>query len=152
MTIKWLDRSIWTLPFHLVLCTSAKRYAELMDWMQVPAANRETFPTAAVPGKRGGWVTMYEKDSELDICLVCVVPTPDDPAAALSTIVHEAVHVWQNAKDIVSPNRDVGREPEAYAIQAIYDTLMEEYAKQVPTAAKPRAPSRASKRTRRKAG
>lgn len=134
MTIKWLDRSIWTLPFHLVLCTSAKRHTELMDWMKVPTDDRESFPAKAVKGRTGGWVSMFRKDGDLDICMVCVAPMRGDPATALSVLVHEAVHVWQNAKAVMSPGHDVGPEPEAYAIQAIYNTLMEEYARQVPTA------------------
>lgn len=150
-TIKWLDRSILTLPFHLVLCTSQKRFTELMDWMHVPATARDTFPAKAAKGQTGGWVSMFEKDGDLDICMVCVIPTPGDAATSLSVIAHEAVHVWQNAKQKISKDHDVGSEPEAYAIQAIYDTLMEEFARQVPNAAKPKAPRRAVKRTRRRA-
>jgi hypothetical protein len=141
-----------------VLVTSAARYRQLMDWMHVPEKDRDTFPDAAVPGKTGGWVSMFEPEKKdgMPICMVAIVPTPGDPAINLSKIVHEAVHVWQNAKQVMSPNWDVGREPEAYAIQRIYDTLMEEYANQVPnagkvTAAKPRPSGRVAKRTRRRA-
>lgn len=150
-TIKWLDRSVLTLPFHLVLCTSPKRFHEVMDFMQVPATARDTFPAKAAKGQTGGWVSMFEKEGDLDICVVCVVPTPGDAATSLSVIAHEAVHVWQNAKQKISKDHDVGREPEAYAIQAIYDTLVGEFARQVPNAAKPPAPRRAAKRTRRTA-
>jgi len=150
-TIRWLDRSVLTLPFHLVLCTSQKRFDEVMDFMHVPASDRRNFPAKAVKGGFGGWASMFEKEGDLDICVVCVVPTPEDPATALATLVHEAVHVWQNAKQKISRDFDVGREPEAYAVEAIYSTLMDEYARQVPTAAKPPRSRRAAKRTRRTA-
>lgn len=149
--IKWLDREVWTLPFHLVLCASAKRYDEVLDWMKVPAKDRRQFPSAVVAGGVGGFVSMFEKDDDMPIYVVCVVPNKKDPARALSTIVHEAVHVWQEMKESVSPNHSVGREPEAYVIQSIYDTLMAEYARQVPTSATPARSRRAGARTRRTA-
>lgn len=150
--IKWLSRGLWQLPFHMVLVTSPRRHTELMDWMKVPVASRDTFPTGGL-GKTGGTVSLFENTSRNDmpICVVTITPVPGDPAQVLSKIVHEAVHVWQRAKEIVSKNNEVGDEPEAYAIQYIYDTLVEEYARQVPIAAKPQPSRRAAKRTRRTA-
>lgn len=129
--IKWLERTALKLPFHLVLVTSPERYARLMRWMKVPVHQWHEFPTKAVPGKVGGRVTMFEKDGDLDVCVVTIIPTIGDPAVNLSKIVHEAVHVYQNIKEAISPNHDMGREPEAYIIQGLYDLLVEEFARQV---------------------
>lgn len=119
------------LPFHLVLVTSPKRHKRLMRWLGTPRNSWDTFPEKPVPGGVGGWVTMYEKAGEIDICMVAIVPTIGDPASNLSKIVHESVHVYQNVKQAISRNHDMGREPEAYLIQEIYDRLTEEFARQV---------------------
>lgn len=129
--IKWMGRAAMWLPFHMVLVTSAKRHARLMRWLGIPKRDWSVFPTKPVPGGVGGWVSLFEKKGSIDVCMVVIVPTIGDPAANLSKIVHESVHVYQNLKEAISPRHEMGREPEAYMIQEIYDLLTDEFARQV---------------------
>jgi hypothetical protein len=51
-----------------------------------------------------------------------------DPVEVAGILVHEAVHVWQEYCDFYGEDKP-GREQEAYAVQWISQTLMEEFAR-----------------------
>jgi len=66
------------------------------------------------------------------VCVVCLGNMGGRSAIEVAgLLVHEAVHVWQEYADSIGESTP-GREQEAYAIQAIAQELMAEYARRLP--------------------
>lgn len=62
--------------------------------------------------------------------VVCISVTDGRSVAQVhSLLVHEAVHIWQNTREIYG-ERNPSSELEAYAIQSLSQRLMEEYERQ----------------------
>jgi hypothetical protein len=64
-------------------------------------------------------------------CVVALRVTDGRTAIEIAgLLVHEAVHVWQHYAESIG-ERNPGAEQEAYAIQAIAQELMAEYARRI---------------------
>lgn len=120
----WLDRSLVTLPHYLGLCLTEKDFRKELKRLKVP---REQYPEFLL---RGAHATVhFFTKSDGDSC--AIVNICSSKGATIhqvhALLVHEAVHVWQDARRILG-EKEPSAEFEAYAIQSISQRLMEAYA------------------------
>lgn len=123
MATRWLDRRIAAPGPYLTLCLHEHelraalrhiKYPDRLHW--VPPGKHAVVHTLTDPRGR-------------DMCIVCMDEWQGrDPIEVAGLLVHEAVHVWQQYADRIGEH-DPGREQEAYAIQAIAQELMAEFAR-----------------------
>jgi hypothetical protein len=128
MEARQLSRTIWSLPFELVLCASTQSYFRVCDDISLPKKYRTAFP--AIDGEA---FTVREHNRAYVDCMdtVLVVIRPcEDHAKIRSHLVHEAVHVWQYHADLLGEDKP-GAESMAYGIQNIYGQLIGEYGRQL---------------------
>jgi hypothetical protein len=123
--MKWLDKTLIVGPY-LALCTTEADYKKAMACMGAEE------PLAPWLGPNANASTHQLSHAKNGIAsIVCIRPDPDRTGVQMaSTLIHEAVHVWQQYRDYVGEDRP-SSEFEAYAIQNIAETLMEAYAEQV---------------------
>lgn len=70
----------------------------------------------------------FERDGEA-VCIVCLSGTEGRSGVEIAgMLIHEAVHIWQQYCEDIG-ERHPGDEQEAYAIQAIAQELLAEYAR-----------------------
>ena len=121
---KWLDRRIASPGPYLTLCLSEAEYKAAMKHCRVA-------PGAWI--NPGADATSHHLVSENKrVCVVCLGNMGGRSAIEVAgLLVHEAVHVWQEYADSIGESTP-GREQEAYAIQAIAQELMAEYARRLP--------------------
>lgn len=123
MKVKWLDRRIAVPGPYLCLCLSDAEYREAMKKIKLNGyehwihehANATTHFSRIVPGM---------------VAVVCLNAEERSPVEIAGLLVHEAVHVWQEWCDYYG-ERNPAVEQEAYAIQAISQELMAEYARRL---------------------
>ena len=123
--ITWLDRRISAPGPYLCLCLTEGEFLDAMKQLRCYSF--------------GSWVTEgsdatthhLANGNGARVCVVAVSNLEDRSGIEIAGIlVHEAVHVWQeycNQINEISP----GSEQEAYAIQAIAQELMEDYARRI---------------------
>lgn len=123
---KWLDRRIAHPGPYLALVLDQAEFDSVLRSLKVPG----DFPYVSTPQAdatthhlttgNGGWtVVVGLRDT--------ATRTPIEVAGLL---VHEAVHVWQEYCARLGEHTP-GREQEAYAVQAIAQELMAEYARRI---------------------
>lgn len=127
MKIEWLDRRIAAPGPYLALCLNEDQFKAACKHIKCPPpsfiANDWSNATAHYfDGKRGQTVIVCLRDWE-----------GRNPIEVAGLLVHEAVHVWQEYAERIG-EREPGREQEAYAIQAIAQELMAEFARQMEVA------------------
>lgn len=122
---KWLDRRVAKPGPYLTLCLTAQEMNHAAKGLtQWPL----TFP------EWGASAQMFTKDGTNDMCVI--VSLAEDSQKNNSAIeiagmlVHEAVHVWQFYAKKMGESQP-GDEQEAYAVQAISQELMAEYARRI---------------------
>lgn len=119
----WLDRALVFGPF-LALFTDEASYKAEMKKLKIKD------PPPWLLDGANACVHRLEHSVNGVMCLVCMRHNPDhSPFERISILVHEAVHVWQNFKTYIGEN-DPSTEFEAYSIQNIVHTLLEEYERQ----------------------
>lgn len=125
--VKWLNRSIATHGPYLTLCTSEEQF--ILALKQLKLATNKLFVS------NGALATLhtFTHDKEGIICIVCIDKQLDrKPSEIVGTLVHEAVHVWQEYISYIGEDSP-GKEQEAYAIQAISQELVQSYSDQLST-------------------
>lgn len=118
----WLDRTLVLGPF-LALFTTEKAYKAEMKLLGVENPNPWIL--------EGSNATVHNMQRGGDVmCVVCMPVNKDfSPADVTAVLVHEAVHVWQAFASHIG-ERKPSDEFEAYAIQNISQTLIDEYQRQ----------------------
>jgi hypothetical protein len=100
----------------MALCLTDKDFQKILKTNDLPSLE---FPTQ-------GSTTFVES-----LCFVCINESAMDCVlAAYGLLVHESVHVWQHACTVIG-ERKAGEEIEAYSIQSIAQTLIDDYNKQM---------------------
>ena len=127
MKINWLDRRIAAPGPYLCLCLAEDEYFKAFkylkvrpsaDWIRTPQANATTH--------------YIENTSDgLLAAVVCLhIDRDRNPVEIAGLLVHEAVHVWQHYCGYYGET-EPAKEQEAYAIQAVAQELMAEYARRL---------------------
>lgn len=120
--IKWLDRRIACPGPYLALSLNQAEFDVAMRHCRQPAGTSYTRGRAAR-------VHFLSNDSGDLVAVVALGDVSGRSAVEIAgLLVHEAVHVWQEYCDVIG-ERNPGREQEAYAVQAIAQELMAEYAR-----------------------
>lgn len=124
-TVQWLDRRISAPGPYLTLCMSEAEFRAALAPLAPPS----------VPAwmTRGADATthFFDNQDKKTCAFVCLGDPKDRNAIEIAgLLVHEAVHVWQqHAFDI--GERKPGDEQEAYAVQAIAQELLAEFARRM---------------------
>lgn len=123
MKTRWLDRRIAAPGPYLALCLSEAEFRAAIARLKTPEVPRWCRKDAMTH-------TFDHEDGGL-CCVVCIKGWEGrNPIEVAGLLVHEAVHVWQQYADGIG-ERFEGAEQEAYAVQAIAQELMAEFARRM---------------------
>ncbi len=126
MKPRWLDRRVACAGPFLALVLSQAEFDAALRSMKHPVG------AAYVKNERSD-ATTHVLDSATGR-LACIVAMSGwegrNAIEVAGLLVHEAVHCWQEYADAIGEHNP-GREQEAYAIQAIAQELMAEFARRV---------------------
>jgi hypothetical protein len=124
MNVRWLSRDMQAPGPNLCLCLSEEEYVRTLRQLSVRA--------------NGSWVSsganatthQFSREGGL-ACVVCLAKTEGRSGVEIAGIlVHEAVHIWQAWCEFYGEDTP-GAEQEAYAVQYLAHTLMQEYARRL---------------------
>ena len=125
MKNRWLDRRIAAPGPYLTLCLSEVEFQQAMRVLGIKRYTEWISPNAEATTH-----VCTNKESRL-CCIVCLNDFAGrDPVEVAGLLVHEAVHVWQEYAERIGEGRP-GVEQEAYAVQAISQELMAEFARRM---------------------
>lgn len=122
---RWLGRRMSAPGPYLTLCLSEDEYLHAAKHLKLTA--------------RSPWIKSPQADATAHhiangnnlACIVCLqVDTGRNAIEIAGLLVHEAVHVWQEWCDFYGEEFP-SREQEAYAVQAISQELLAEYARRI---------------------
>ena len=120
----WADRVLVRAPGYLALCTTQKHFERVLKHL---AVSRDEWPPFTTKTADASTHFFDNPKSGATVAVVCLGAhegySPIDVAALL---VHEAVHVWQEAARSLG-EKTPSREFEAYSIQEISHQLMRLY-------------------------
>ncbi len=119
----WLSRSVAAPGPFLSLCLSQEEFDVVLNDLGI--ASRPWIPSTHAHATTH---TLRNNDGDL-ACVVCLktFESKVTPIQAAALLVHESVHVWIRHLEYISET-EPGEEQQAYGIQFISQTLMEEYA------------------------
>ena len=118
---RWLDRRIAAPGPYLILALSQEEFDTITKRLKLP-------PTRWLGPGASATVHFLHNHNRLT-AVVCLGEWREcDPIEVAGVLVHEAVHVWQEYAENIG-EKNPGREQEAYAIQAISQELMAEFAR-----------------------
>lgn len=122
---EWLDRTISLAPYF-TLCLNQEQLDKALFHLEI----KGSYPMFSNDHADASTLSMSNPEGEL-VCIVCMRRFENrSPIAIASLLVHEAVHIWQKwCKQF--GERKPGIEQEAYAIQHISQTLMEDFSRQI---------------------
>ncbi len=120
---RWLDRRIAAPGPHLALCLDDAAFAKACAHLK---AAKPPFVRTAQSDASTHYFVLDGKVT----AVVCLKGWQGrNPIEVAGLLVHEAVHVWQEYADGIGEETP-GAEQEAYAIQAIAQELMADFARQ----------------------
>jgi hypothetical protein len=123
--IKWLDRRVARPGPFLALCLTEAEYLQVMKELKVNYFNQWVSERADATTHH-----LINKDGAIS-SVICLEGYKDrSPIEVAGMLVHEAVHVWQWYTETIG-ERTPASEQEAYAIQAIAQELMAEFARRM---------------------
>lgn len=122
--VQWADRCLVRNPYYFGVCLTEKAFLKEMKKMGVP---KRDIPDWVSKGK-DGTVHTFERKNKL-CAIVCFTNLEDrTPEEIIGLIVHESVHIWQDAKWALG-EKDPSSEFMAYGIQNITQSMLEAYNK-----------------------
>ena len=120
---RWLDRRIASPGPHLALCLSEDEFKAACRHLKATAP-----PWIKTPQAHATLHWFERPDAPLTAVLCMQKWQGRDPIEVAGLLVHEAVHVWQGYADHIGESGP-GLEQEAYAVQAIAQEFMAEFAR-----------------------
>lgn len=125
MKTRWLSRMIARPAPHLCLCLSEQEFRQVLRHLRVQE------PVKWLHAGADATAHFFESRTSGVTVAVCLGSMEGrSPVQIACLIVHEAVHIWQSYCRDIGETKP-GDEQEAYAIQNLSQTLMEEYAKRL---------------------
>jgi hypothetical protein len=122
---RWLKREVAAPGPHMTLCLSEKEFLKAMKYLKIKR------PPQWINDGATATTTIVTRPSGKKICVVSVKDWEGaNPVGVASTLVHEAVHIWQEYAERIG-EKVPGDEQEAYAVQWISHTLMKEFARRM---------------------
>ncbi len=123
---RWLDRRIAAPGPHLALCLSESEFVAAMAHCNVKS------PPPWLNSTHSHATVHFLEHTEHGLTAIVAMNewANRDPVEVAGLLVHEAVHIWQEYADHIG-ERTPGREQEAYAVQAIAQELMAEFARRI---------------------
>lgn len=122
---KWLSRRISIPGPYMTLCLSEQEFLKVIKSLKVKYTS-----DWVGSGSGNGRVHHFYNNGEYT-AVVCISNHEEhSPIEIAGLLVHEATHIWQEWCDSIG-ERSPGAEQEAYAIQNISQTLMEEFARRM---------------------
>lgn len=122
--VKWLDRRIACPGPYLALCLTQAQFDVVCKRLRIP-------PMPYIKNDYSNATAHYISASRGLTVVVCLRDFEGrNPIEVAGLLVHEAVHVWQEYASRIGEDHP-GREQEAYAVQAISQELMAEFARQM---------------------
>ena len=122
---QWLDRRVAKKGPYLTLVLSQEELDDALDGLTKEHIH---FPTS------GALCTTLTQEKSGELCAIVSVSQHSrefcNAIEMAGLLIHEAVHVWQRYAEHMGEHRP-GDEQEAYAIQAISQELMAEYARRM---------------------
>jgi hypothetical protein len=123
--MKWLDRTLIVSPYSFGLCLTEKDFHKALKKLNVPL-HEYTPHTGFVDGA----TTHYYEQGGQKLAIVCLGNTKGYTIEQIHAILtHEAVHIWQVCMEEIGEHTP-SYEFEAYSIQSITQSLLEDYKKQ----------------------
>jgi hypothetical protein len=122
-TPEYLYRTLLRCPYNYALILSEEAYMAEMKRLKMPRDQWGEF----VKKGFGATCNIFHCQDGEKIALVCMGDTKGFTREEIyGLLTHEAVHIWQYVKEDINETRP-GMEQEAYAIQAIAQSLMTSY-------------------------
>jgi hypothetical protein len=122
--MKWLDRALVVLPQFYGLCLNEKDFRRELKSLKVPRAD---WPPFLCSEHAHATLHTFTKGDGGLCAIVTLADTSGRSIAQVhAMLVHEAVHLWQEARSIIG-EKSPSSEFEAYAVQSISQRLMEAY-------------------------
>jgi hypothetical protein len=117
----WLSRTNGPLAPYMCLCLSDSDYLAALEYLKISPH------TYWVPYGKSACVHFFEKEGIDLTAVVCIKADPGWPHSTLiGLIVHEAVHIFQRWSASIGET-EPAYEQQAYGIQCITQTLLDEY-------------------------
>ena len=116
----WLSQEIGIPLVHWCLCLTEEALKKAEN--QLKKEGRDFYLKFPYSGAECKFVY---RDGNWTDCIVCLVET-DDPVENAVSLVHEAVHIWQNLCEYIG-EENPSKEFEAYTIQNITQRLFDAY-------------------------
>lgn len=128
MKSRWLDRTIFVNSSHYTLCTTEKQFRTALKNFRVPKKEWPMF----IAAWHSDATTHFLENTQDRKCaaIVCVSNYKDKTHAQIAGLLcHEAVHIWQQTRTDLGET-EPSAELEAYAIQNLTQSLIEEFERQ----------------------
>ena len=123
---RWLDRRVALPGPYLALCLAESEFKSLIQKLKAP----DPGPWISTPRADATAHHLVNEDGRR-CCVICLGTWRGrDPVEVAGLLIHEAVHVWQCYAEDIGERRP-GDEQEAYAIQAIAQELLAEFARRM---------------------
>lgn len=124
---EWLDRNVFILPLYYTLCLTKKQFRDSLKHFKIRGPKSYSFQADS-----GSDATCHFFKNKLgkEAAIVCLTVGENNTGVEISgLLLHEAIHIWQTCMKMIG-ERKPSSEFEAYGIQCIAQSLMQEYERQ----------------------
>lgn len=128
MRVQWLERSLFLAPYY-TLCTTEKQFRAELRKLKAPTADTTSFLASKTANATTHFLTNEDGKTLAIVTLPIEAHNTRTPIEIAGLLVHEAVHIWQEAAEMVGEH-EPSAELEAYGVQTISQHLMWDWVRQ----------------------